>query len=115
MFVRAGAILPWGGDAEYAAQLAEKPLEIIICPGEDGSFTLYDDAGDGYGYEKGEYARIPMTWKDGAGQLIIGERLGSYPGMPETMCLRVHVSTGDVAEVQYTGKAVTLDVRVSRS
>lgn len=114
MFVRAGAILPWGGDAEYAAQLAEKPLEIIVCPGADSSFTLYDDAGDGYGYEQGEYARIPMTWKDEAGQLTIGERLGSYPGMPETMRIRVHVPAGDVAEVQYTGKAVTLDVRLSQ-
>ncbi len=24
--------------------------------GADGSFTLYEDEGDGYGYEKGRYA-----------------------------------------------------------
>lgn len=109
MFVRAGAILPWGGNAEYAAQLAEKPLEIIVCPGADGSFTLYDDAGDGYGYEQGEYASIPMTWLDAEGKLIIGERRGGYPGMPETMVLRIHIPGGDAVEVLYSGAEVVVN------
>ena len=109
MFVRAGAILPWGGNAEYAAQLAEKPLEIIVCPGADGSFTLYDDAGDGYGYEQGEYASVPMKWLDAEDKLIIGERKGGYPGMPETMVLRIHIPGGDTVEVLYSGAEVVVN------
>ena len=109
MFVRVGAILPWGGKAEYAAQLAEKPLEIIVCPGADGSFSLYDDAGDGYGYEQGEYASVPMTWLDAEDKLIIGERRGSYPGIPETMVLRIHIPGGDAVEVPYSGAEVVVN------
>ena len=111
MFARAGAILHWGGNAEYAAQLAEKPMEIIVCPGADGAFTLYDDAGDGYGYEQGEYTLIPMVWKDEAGQLTIGERMGSYPGMSATCIFHVHTPTGKAVEVIYKGQAITLHLQ----
>ncbi|MGN6626183.1 MAG: DUF5110 domain-containing protein, partial [Tepidisphaeraceae bacterium] len=44
--------------------------------------TLYDDAGDGFGYEKGQYATIPLSWNDKNGTLTIGARAGNYPGMP---------------------------------
>ncbi|MCR5262999.1 MAG: DUF5110 domain-containing protein, partial [Clostridiales bacterium] len=30
---------------------------------------LYDDAGDGYGYENGEYTAVRYEWDDGEGRL----------------------------------------------
>ena len=30
----------------------------------DSSFTLYEDAGDGYGYENGEYCLTEITYND---------------------------------------------------
>ena len=110
MFVRSGAILPWGADVEYAAQLRDKPLEIIVCPGEDGTFYFYDDAGDGYGYEQGEYSCIPMQWRDKEKQLVIGDRQGSYPGMPEELQLRVHMPGSKTFDVPYRGKALVLTI-----
>ena len=40
--------------------------EILLqaYAGADGSFTLYEDAGDGYGYEKGEYCVTQITYCD---------------------------------------------------
>ncbi|MBQ7971572.1 MAG: DUF5110 domain-containing protein, partial [Clostridia bacterium] len=49
---KAGAILPMGE--------GEK-MELTVCPGVDNAFTLYEDAGDGFGYRKGEYATTGMT------------------------------------------------------
>ena len=52
--------------------------------GQDGSFTLYEDEGDTYDYEKGSYSTIPFTWSDSAKTLTIGARSGTYDGMPAT-------------------------------
>jgi alpha-D-xyloside xylohydrolase len=82
LFVRDGSIVPMGPVVEYADQRPDAPLELRVYRGRNGSFTLYDDAGDGYGYERGEHATIPLTWDDAAATLTIGPRAGGYPGMP---------------------------------
>ena len=56
MFVRAGSILPLGPEMQYVGEKSWDNLEIRVYPGADGSFTLYEDEGDGYNYEKGYYA-----------------------------------------------------------
>jgi alpha-D-xyloside xylohydrolase len=37
---------------------------IRVYAGENGHFDLYDDAGDGYGYENGQYAWLHFQWND---------------------------------------------------
>ena len=37
-----------------------------MFPGADGRLALYADAGDGYGYERGEYAIRRYEWHDAA-------------------------------------------------
>ena len=78
--VRAGSILPLGPVIEYAGQAAD-PIELRVYPGADGDFNLYEDSGDGYGYEQGAHSVIPIHWDDANRRLIIGKREGSYPGM----------------------------------
>jgi alpha-D-xyloside xylohydrolase len=80
IFVRPGSILPMGPDIQYAMQ-ASDPIELRVYPGADGSFSLYEDEGDGYAYEKKVYSIIPMKWDQKAGMLSIGKREGSFPGM----------------------------------
>ena len=79
--VRAGSILPLGPVIEYAGQ-ATDPIELRIYPGADGNFTLYEDEGDSFRYEKGAHATIPIHWDDATRTLTLGGREGSYPGMP---------------------------------
>ncbi|OIQ95015.1 alpha-xylosidase BoGH31A precursor [mine drainage metagenome] len=81
LLVRAGSIVPLGPDLQYAMQKPADPIELRIYPGADGSFTLYEDEGDSYRYEKGVYATIPISWKDKTKTLTIGARTGQFPGM----------------------------------
>jgi len=60
VFVRAGAILPLGPEIEYAAQHPEDPIELRVYRGSDGHFDLYDDEGDGYGYETKRNPSFPF-------------------------------------------------------
>ena len=57
-------------------------LEIRIYAGANGEFTLYEDEGDNYNYEKGAYSTITFTWDDAKKTLSIGDRNGSFRGMP---------------------------------
>ena len=79
--MKAGAILPFGPDVQYTSEKPWDSLELAIYPGADGHFTLYEDAGDGYEYEKGEYTTIDLSWNDKQGSLTIGPRQGTFPGM----------------------------------
>jgi alpha-D-xyloside xylohydrolase len=81
LFVRAGSILAMGPDLEYATQKPGDPIELRIYAGADGSFALYEDENDGYAYEKGTYATIPLRWDDARRTLTIEARKGSFPGM----------------------------------
>ena len=81
VYVRAGSILPWGPEVQYSSEKPWDNLEIRIYPGADGSFTLYEDRGDGYDYERGRYTRIEFRWNEAQRTLTIGRREGSFPEM----------------------------------
>ncbi|MBR4068385.1 MAG: DUF5110 domain-containing protein [Clostridia bacterium] len=110
LFVRAGTILPWGADAPSTAAQRELPLELIVYPGCDGSFILYDDAGDGYGYESGEWASIAMRWCDAERTLYLSAMQGGYPGMPSVRRLLVHCVGEGVREIRYTGQEMKVSL-----
>ena len=90
LFVRAGTILPLGPPIEYAQQ-ANDPIELRIYAGANGDFTLYEDEGDTYNYEKGAYATINLHWDDAAHTLSVGERQGRFPGMSAAHTFRIVV------------------------
>jgi alpha-D-xyloside xylohydrolase len=81
LFVRAGSIVPTGPAIEYAAEKPEGPITLLVYTGRDGKFTLYEDASRDYGYEKGQFSNIPLTYNAAKGELTIGARAGEFPGM----------------------------------
>jgi len=81
LFVRAGSILPLGPELQYSNEKPADPIELRIYPGADAEYTLYEDEGDSYRYEKGVYATIPLHWNDQSKTLSIGARQGNFPGM----------------------------------
>lgn len=104
MFVRAGSILPLGPDMQYTGEKQWDHLEILLYPGADGDFTLYEDEGDTYNYEHGIYTTISFHWNDRTRTLTIGDRQGSYPGMLSTRKFTIVLPDGTSKTVDYTGK-----------
>ena len=95
LYVRAGSVLPLGPPREFAAQDPDAPIELRVYPGADGSFELYQDAGDGYQYERGEYSVLPIRWDESTKTLSFGARSGKFPGMIDHMTFHVvWVGTG---------------------
>jgi alpha-glucosidase len=56
--IRGGSIVPLGRIIQNTGEPSLVPLTLIVCLDETGHAkgSLYEDAGDGFGYTKGEYA-----------------------------------------------------------
>jgi alpha-D-xyloside xylohydrolase len=57
-----------GSEVESTSQ-HQKIEKVRIYPGADGEFTLYDDDGKTYAYEKGESRITHLRWDDAAQKL----------------------------------------------
>jgi alpha-glucosidase (family GH31 glycosyl hydrolase) len=80
LYVRAGAIVPMWPLRQHLDKGWNETVELHVWPGADGEFTLYEDDGVSLKYRDGEYATTKITHRDG--KVEIGERTGSYDGMP---------------------------------
>jgi alpha-D-xyloside xylohydrolase len=110
---RVGAFLAMSPVMQYVDEITDAPYEIRIYRGADGEFTLYEDAGDNYNYEKGAYATISLHWDEKTQILTIGERHGEFPGMLRERTFRVvWVAPGHGSGLAPTEKA---DVKVRYS
>src|SRR5439155_6015614 len=58
LYVRAGAIVPFGPVKQYAAEKAAGPLTMVIYPGADGAFDLFEDDGRSFDYERGAWMGV---------------------------------------------------------
>lgn len=83
VFVKAGSILPTAKGLQYASQKPGQPVKIYVYAGADGKFTLYEDEGNNYNFEKGAYATTEFSWDDKQHCFHALPRQGSYPGMEE--------------------------------
>ena len=111
MFVRAGSIVPMGPVMQHVGEKAWDNLELHVYPGTDTSFTLYEDEGDSYNYEKGIYSTILISWNERARTLTIGERKGSYPGMLEKRQFTIITPDGRQQTVDYSGQTIKVQVK----
>lgn len=102
LFVRCGSVVPMAEGLQYAEEPPRGPVILKVYPGADAAFTLYEDSGDGYEYEKGEYSTISMRWCEQKGELFIGKSSGFYEGMPQTRTFLV-VAGKTEKEVEYDG------------
>lgn len=84
VFVKAGSIVPIGADIQSTAT-KQAIAEIQVYPGKDGEFSLYDDDGVSYDYEKGKSTTTRLRWSEGGGKLTASGSDGglarSLPGL----------------------------------
>ncbi len=119
LFVKAGSIVPTGPEIEHTGQKPDGPLVLHVFTGADGEFSIYEDDGTSEGYKASQYARIPVRWDDAKGELTIGQRQGSYPGMAERRAISVRfydksaahapdVSENAANRIDYDGTAAVI-------
>lgn len=122
LYIKAGSILPVGPKVQYATEKKWDNLEIRVYEGANGDFTLYEDEGDNYNYEKGAFSTITFTWNDTKKVLTINDRKGSFPGMIKERKFRIVKVTKDNGAgmdtveqydqvITYVGEKVTVRIQ----
>jgi alpha-glucosidase len=96
IYVRANTALPLWPATNYVDQEPASSLTLLLFPAEgSGQATLYEDAGNGYAYQNGVYARRTITCIVEAGNIhvIIGAQDGTFV----SSCQKVRLELREIA------------------
>ena len=112
LHLRAGSILPLGPVLQSTAEATGEVIDLVIVPGRDGAFDLYEDDGLDCAYEKGGSSVIRLTWDDRRGVLRLAPRQGRFEGMLKTRRFRLHrvgagrppLQSAPLQELVYSGR-----------
>lgn len=93
VLAKAGAIVPMAKYEEYENRLSNaENMQVVVFPGADGSFCLYEDKGEYHDYQKGAFARTEMHLNWEKGEFSIFPANGDTSLIPEertwSICLR---------------------------
>jgi len=81
LFVKEGSIIPSGPEIFFSDEKQADTITLFVYTGRNCGFTLYEDEGTNYNYEKGVCSTIKFSYDEAAGELSIGERNGDFRGM----------------------------------
>jgi len=68
VYVKAGSIVPMGAEVQSTAS-KQAIAQVLVYPGKDAQFDLYDDDGVSYDYEKGKSSLTRLRWNEAGGKL----------------------------------------------
>lgn len=117
IFVRAGAVIPMQAVLPYSDARHLDTLELHIWPGSGPAVRseLYEDAGDGYAYERGDYrlTTFTTTRNGNAGALdVVLARTGTFAGARD-FAVTIH-SIARPRSASVDGRPVTVSYDAAR-
>ncbi|MCU0461581.1 MAG: DUF5110 domain-containing protein [Bacteroidales bacterium] len=110
LFVKEGSIIPVGTEIQYVDEKPADPLTLLVYTGRDCAFTLYEDEGVNYNYEKGKCSTIKFNFKNETGELTIDDRKGEFQGMLKERTFNIKWITKE-KQVPFTFE-ITKDTKV---
>jgi alpha-glucosidase len=99
LFVRSGSILATQPMEQYVGQRSVSEFTLDIFPSlVEADFLAYDDDGQTYGYEKGDYLRqrIWAVRRGGETKVTLAPATGNYASSLHSYLLRIHVAAQEV-------------------
>lgn len=119
LFIRRGSIVPTGHYGRSTENVTSPDIDFLVVPdGKPASFTLYEDDGITFDYEKGVFRETKVTAvaQGDTVTVTIGKPLGSYRTLKRSFNIRVR-HNGHVVEksVPDTGREQTVVVTTGPS
>lgn len=110
LFVRAGSIVPFGPLKQHTAEASDEPLTLVIYPGTDGAFSLYEDDGISFGYRRGDWRRTDAKWNDTARRLSLRGTTGTKaPYKKRRLQLRL-AGQKTAKPIEFTGRLLEIQL-----
>ncbi len=111
--IRGGAIVPLGRIIQSTNEESLRPLTLLVCLDEQGeaSGTLYEDQGNGFQYQQGNYALTRYHAKRQGENVIVTktERQGTYPIADRRIKIEVITADGVFKAEGQESKGVRID------
>ncbi|GGE93874.1 glycoside hydrolase family 31 protein [Hymenobacter cavernae] len=115
LFVRAGAVIPFYPLMQYVGEkvVEELTLHVYYKDGKEAS-VLYDDGGEGYGYQEGQSTTRRFTVAGTATSLSLKQEIeGDYQPSFTTYRVVLHGLPFDLTDVAADGVAVEADEHIT--
>jgi len=108
VYVRANTPIPMGPDAPHTGAATADPPTVLVYPAagaSQGSASFYEDRGDGFGHEEGEFARREVSCEASEDRVTVrfGEREGSFAPPREKVLLELR-GVGSARSVSVNGR-----------
>ena len=124
LYAKPGAIVPLDDDPKFGETEAPDTLQILVFPGDDNGFDLYEDDGVSQDYREGAYATTHLStrWDESRLEFTVDPAERATEFVPETrdleLCFRgLHANVtatvdGETAEYDYRDRSSTVVVTV---
>jgi alpha-glucosidase len=107
LFVQAGAVIPMQAVLQYVGERHLDTLELHVWDGGSARSELYEDAGEGFGYRKGEFRLTTFQTTADAGALRVAlSQTGRYAGAASVFQVVVHGLAKAPGTVRVDGRRV---------
>lgn len=92
VLAKCGSIIPVDGREDGNRINNPEYLELYICAGGDGEFSLWEDEGKGAGFDKEDWAETKIKYEYGKmSKLTINAPVGNMAAIPKTRKYRLRV------------------------
>lgn len=121
LMIRGGSILPIGATVQNTTQSLFNPLTLVVCLDANGyaTGTLYRDAGDGWGYQSGDYKLQTFTAQKNGNFVTVqlGNQQGNYAVANSPVDVQIVTSNGTYYASGSIGSGITVpvDARAGRA
>jgi alpha-glucosidase len=106
LYVKAGSVIPMQSQLYHLKEKPEPVLNIHVYGGSDGEFSYYEDDGETYAFENGDYfsRNIKMDWKNRVLQFEAAE--GKFSS--KFTQLKIYFHACDAVSARMSGKDMPL-------
>lgn len=108
LFVPEGSVILMGPVSQHCGAPSEQKLELHVYTGLDANFVWYEDDGNSYKYENGEFSKTLIHWNESKMELSFSDREGSFAGIRSySLNISLHFSDRVIqCELDYEGSAL---------
>jgi len=96
------------GGSIVVRKISEELREIEIFAGDNAKFVLYEDDGESFDFENGNYARTLITWDEKSQRLIIAPDCGNNKAIHKFRLLLCNSNGVTEKNIDYKGKTVKI-------
>ena len=105
IYVKAGSIVPTGPVKQFALEPSTEPIKLTIYSGADGQASFYEDDGQSFAYERGDFTCLELRWTESSRSLHINPCNGT---LARNRRFRVALANGPEQVVMFDGKELNV-------